>query len=66
MLAKCSEQSRARHVPNVPHVPNTNVVPGQHRHYYISGADLEIIGLDTSAVGNQVFVPIAAYSYQAS
>ena len=33
MLAKCSEQSRAKHVPNVPNVPNfpnTNIVPGQH------------------------------------
>ena len=37
MLAKCSEQSRAKHVPNVPNVPhvpnvpNTNIVPVQHR-----------------------------------
>ena len=36
MLAKCSEQSGAKHVPNVPNVPhvpnvpNTNIVPGQH------------------------------------
>ena len=36
MLAKCSEQSRANHVPNVPNVPhvpnvpNTNIVPVQH------------------------------------
>ena len=35
ILAKCSEQSRAKHVPNIPHVPNvpnTNIVLGQHRH----------------------------------
>ena len=37
MLAKCSEQSGAKHVPNVPNVPhvpnvpNTNIVPVQHR-----------------------------------
>ena len=37
MLAKCSEQSRAKHVPNVPNVPhvpnvpNTNIVPVQDR-----------------------------------
>ena len=36
MLAKCSEQSRAKHVPNVPNVPhvpnvpNTNIFPVQH------------------------------------
>ena len=37
ILGNCSEQSRAKHVPNVPNVPhvlnvpNTNIVPGQHR-----------------------------------
>ena len=31
MFAKRSEQSGAKHVPYVPNVSNTNIVPGQHR-----------------------------------
>ena len=34
ILAECSEQSGAKHVPNVPHapnVPNTSIVPVQDR-----------------------------------
>jgi len=30
-FGKMFEQSGAKHVPNVPHVPSTNIVPGQHR-----------------------------------
>ena len=30
-LAKCSPESVAKHLPNVPKVPNTNIVSGQHR-----------------------------------
>ena len=46
MLAKCSEQSGAKHVPNVPNVPhvpnvpNTNIVPGQHRGSYVARTQL--------------------------